>query len=241
MDNLMDLPMTDLAPKIAEPVQRYLEPIDDPAIVFDAALYFLDGHFLYRRRTPSGIKNKFVTVVDVAAAFTGQEADSGYLAAGVVRVGSNAGGKFYVYSAPEQQVEVIIPDHADPVKIPIPRTVLVAASGQYYLFAMAEKYFGADEAAYHAPFPNIYPDGRICWGQNSVPAVDPADARQIWNLFFEAPFNHDLAGKKMRSNMSDVLVPLAGLIGKKTFPARELVAFDNRRTIGSVISNLLRL
>ena len=62
-----------------------------PEFNAEAELYFLPGgHYLFRRRSAAGVTSKFVTAPDVAAAFTGQEMDSGWLPPGVMRIGRHA-------------------------------------------------------------------------------------------------------------------------------------------------------
>lgn len=50
-------------------------------------------------------------------------------------------------------------------------------------------------------FPNVYPDGRICWGDsNQLPNCNKPDymVNRLVNLFFNAPFNQDLSRKRTK-------------------------------------------
>ena len=42
------------------------------------------------------------------------------------------------------------------------------------------------------PFPNVYEDSRICWGQSRIPTFDLQTIQGLCNLFWSSPFNHDL-------------------------------------------------
>jgi len=42
------------------------------------------------------------------------------------------------------------------------------------------------------PFPNVYADTRICWGQSQIPTFDLQTVGGLVNLFWASPFNHDL-------------------------------------------------
>lgn len=42
------------------------------------------------------------------------------------------------------------------------------------------------------PFPNVYADTRICWGQSVIPTFDLQTIGGLCNLFWASPFNHDL-------------------------------------------------
>jgi len=202
-------------------------------------LYFLDGHYLFRRKSADGWINKFVTAADVQAAFTGQEQDSSWLQAGVVRVGKTARGAFFVYSAPAQKAELWLGDER--LSVPLPRTVLLCVGDEAYLFALNEIHFSPTARALIAPFPNVGSDGKICWGRNAKPVADPARARQMWELFFGSPFNHDYVGNKCVSEKDDVRVLLRGLAGKHKFPAAELLVHDRGQTIGGVIDRIVEV
>src|SRR3972149_4823107 len=97
---------------------RVIAPLQDPAIDYQAALYFLDGHFLFRSRERGGGQSKFVTIADVQAGFCGEEQDAGWLPAGVVRAGSNKAGKWFVYSAPAQKASIRFDGEDQAFKIP---------------------------------------------------------------------------------------------------------------------------
>lgn len=54
---------------------------------------------------------------------------------------------------------------------------------------------GECERLCHFPFPNIYADGRVCWGANRLPEIQQIkESEQLVSLFFSTPFNHDLFG-----------------------------------------------
>lgn len=212
---------------------------DEPKIKFDAALYFLDGQYLFRQKTEGGWSNKFVTAADVQAAFTGEEQDSGWLQAGVVRVGQTARGTFFVYSAPAQKADIWLGDER--LTVPLPRTVLVGMGNDAYLFALNEIHFSPAAWALVAPFPNVSSDGKICWGRNARPSADAGRARRTWELFFEAPFNADHAESKCVSQKNDVRVLLRELAGKHEFPASELLVHDRGQTIGGMIDRILEV
>lgn len=201
-----------------------IETPQDPKINFSAALYFLDGHYLLRYPENGRQVSKFLRSGDVAAAFRETGIDSGWLPPGVVRIGENEHGPWYVYSAPAQRVKIFLGD--DMIEAPIPRMVLAACRGSFYMFAMQAEHFAAGEKLYQAPFPNVRLDtGSICWGRNQRPKQDPGEARKTWQLFFDSPFNGDYAERKCKSHPADVRVLLVELASSKArkFPASELI------------------
>jgi PRTRC genetic system protein B len=223
---------------IAKSSTRVIGPMDDPDIPYQAALYFLEGDYLYRCRTGSALTSKFVTAKDLAAAFAHVEQDSGWLDAGVVRSGYGPRGTWYVYWAPPQQVEIRIGEE-EPIHVPIPLTVMMGRGTDYYLWALRGQKFAPGETVFQAPFPNVYPDGRICWGQNKPGQADPRRAPKLWSTFFTTPFNHDLANGKSRGEIKDVTNRLKKLAdrNKGSYPTRDLISTE--RTVDSLIHSKL--
>lgn len=208
----------------------------DPDFPVHGTLYFLDGHYLFRYNDGNKVSSKFVTAADLAAAFSHTEQDTGWLDAGIVRVGSNPQGTWFCYSAPAQKVEISLTNER-PLTVPIPRTVLLGIDNGWYLWALKEKYFQLSAQAYKAPFPNVHPDGKICWGQNTAPKADPNKAREVWALFFSSPFNGDLADHKSNARPEDVRAVMRGLAEEKarTYPLNDLVSAGMQ--IGKLIDN----
>jgi len=205
--------------------------VQDPPFEAEAALYFMaGGHYLFRRADKGNYQSKFVTVRDVAAAFSQQEIDSGWLPAGVVRCGHSAKGPWFVYSAPAQKVTIYMTPpkgfSSAPIDltIPIPRTVLMGIGSDYCLWAMKSTHFELDEDAYHAPFPNVFSEAeKICWGTNRPGEAEAGKARKVWELFFQTTFNADLASQKSVTHPEDVRLLLLELGGKNKFPTSELL------------------
>jgi hypothetical protein len=186
------------------------------------SLHFIDtGELLFVNSQPH--QAKFVTAQDVASAFSGIEQDTGWMPAGVVRAGHNARGSFFVYSTPPQQVNIAFDGTPGVLTIPIPRLVLVGVNCSYYLFASKKAHFDPVDQACYAPFPNVHPDGKICWGSASAPEALPTNARKAWDAFFAAQFNADLAAGKSLSHKDNVCKLLRSLDGKRRFPTGDLV------------------
>ena len=206
-----------------------IEYIPDPPFKAIASLFFLDsGHYLFRFLEDGKEASKFVTSVDVAAAFSMKEIDTGWLPAGIVRCGQNAAGPWFVYCTPPQKVKISL-DEGIWMVVPAPRLALIGSGNAYRMAAMREKHFRAEALIYHAPFPNIYPDGRICWGTNTPPEALPENARKVWELFFESPFNADLTGNKSKLHSKDVRDMLRELERRqaRSYPADDLVSMNN--------------
>ena len=213
-------------PACLDPQQIMADPIEAHGI-----LYFLPaGHFLWRWSEKGAWESKFVTIEDVAASLANVENDSGWLGEGVIRAGHSARGDWFVYTAPAQKImlTLVSPEQSIAVTIPIPTTVLIGVGPAYYLYAAQETIVTPRSNLYHAPFPNVYGNGRICWGQNHRPAAHPSRAKAVWKLFFETPFNSHLASGKSLACAKNVTEQLRWLSNNHTrkYPLADLVRLN---------------
>jgi PRTRC genetic system protein B len=215
-----------------------IHPFHDEDLQAEAALYFLpQGHYLFRWREETGLcGSKFVTADDLQAAFTDSERDTGWLAPGIVRAGYGKHGEWFVLHAPPQRIDIHILEMGT-VSIPLPDLVLAGAGRSYYLWALQEP-FSPLARLFDAPFPNIHNGGQICWGNNTPPAAHPANARTVWRLFFESPFNSHLNQGKTRRHAQDVRKFLVELNGRRKFPSGQLCA--ERGTLSAAIERLFK-
>ncbi len=219
-----------------------ISPPLQPPFTAIAELYWLPaGHFLFRRRDEGQVISKFVTLADVSAAFTGVETDTGWLPPGVVRVGFCKHGHFAVYAAPAQTITLSLVGNGEEAAIiaPIPATVMLGVGRSYYITALLAGEFLPGAAACHAPFPNVHPDGEICWGGNHPPEAEPESLPKAWALFMQSPFNDHLMEGKSRKFSLDVRIQLRTLAQKKArrYPAKDLI--ERRKTVSAWLDGIL--
>ena len=161
----------------------------------NTALYTIGSNaellFVYRNGPHENIGSKFVRPHDVARAYSRTQFDTGNIPDGVRRFGYGANGMWVIYVRAAQMVEMIFRDE-NPIRVPIPATMLVGIGKSYRIFAVDNPKASLSQIKlYHAPFDNVYEDGRICWGSNPVPAISSAEtAPLVWELFFRTPFTH---------------------------------------------------
>jgi len=215
-----------------------IQPLNDGGLLreADAALYFLpQGHYLFRWREESGLSgSKFVTSDDLQAAFANSERDTGWLAPGIVRTGYGKAGEWFVLHMPPQKITIHLLD-VGTLTVPTPALVMAGAGRSYHLWALKEP-FSHQVRLFDAPFPNVHGGGQICWGNNTPPLANPANAQSAWRLLFESPFNGHLVQGKTRQHKDDVRKLLVKLNGKSKFPLSQLIAER-----GNLNSNIERL
>lgn len=187
------------------------------------------------------VQSKLITSEAAFLAFEeGQQQDTGWLPAGVLRTGSNARGEWVVYTARAQMIDIVT-DKKEKLRVPIPATLFMGWGARYYLWVLPHKKFDKKLPVYKAPFPNVYDNGRICWGSHKPPKVSVSNIERVWQMFFGTAFNKHIATNKCKSYPDNVLNLLRQLSrdGASTFPFKELGKAD----IGSVdmcIESLLK-
>lgn len=189
-----------------------------------AAVYFTNqGHYIFKHKKNDGqVVSKNLRATEVSSAFTLETMDSGWITTGIQRTGFNTQGSWFVFFMPPCRNELKLDKTDTYYSVPIPGTLLIGAKKTLYLFAMDGQEFDPKGKVYTAPFPNIYPDGKICWGKNRTPAVEASKALEVWKLFFLSPFNGDLASGKSKKYPQDVREQLKALAGKRTYPTRTM-------------------
>ena len=187
----------------------------------------------------NNLQSKLIAHQDARIAFARLEEDTGWLPDGVVRCGRNARGAWAVYVAPPQVMNISTDQH-EALTIPIPMSLFVGWGQRYYLFALRGKAFDAHEPVYRAPYPNVYDNGRVCWGSHKVPLVTASNIQQTWQFFFTTAFNAHIASGKSRTHSENALDLLRELsaAGKKSFPARELI--QQAGSVDACIEGLLK-
>ena len=209
----------------------------------NAAVYFVReaGEYIFAARKDDRTISKFLRPADVKAAFTHQETDTGWIGANVVRIGSSSRGSWFIYRRGAERVPICFDGDRNKYLIPIPPTILLGVGNNCYIFAVDNKPVHDGTRLYRAPFPNVYDNGRICWGSNHPPKSNAPNAgEKAWSLFFASPFTCHLDEGHL-AKKTDLLGFLKSLNAKKTFPARMLVQHEHElRTMKEMLSQIVR-
>ena len=186
------------------------------------------------------LQSKLIAYQDARIAFAKLDHDTGWLPSGIIRVGRNPRGAWIVYIAPPQIITISTDQH-EVLTIPIPMSLFVGWDRRYYLFALKGKAFDVNQPVYCAPYPNVYDNGRICWGSHKVPIVTPLNIEQTWKLFFATTFNAHIASGKTKTHADNALDLLRELstAKKKSFPSKEFV--PKAHSVTSCLDSLLRI
>lgn len=193
----------------------------------EAAIFVANGMYVYKRKVsdhPLAFEYKCLSPQALQRAFHIERIDTGWLPINIVRCGSNTVGEWAVLFVPPAQQTIELQE-TGMVQVPLPGMIMVGVESNYHIWAVATKQFEPDATGYHAPLPNVYENGRICWGTNHPPIASPQNIAKAWELFISSPFNGDLVYGKSRSHYLDVRQQLIALSKRrrKTYPSNDLM------------------
>jgi PRTRC genetic system protein B len=191
------------------------------------SLEFFNGQLVLCSRNGAGEQFKFMSPQAVAAAFRNMPFDSGWLSPGVVRCGSTSQGDFALLFIPASvhkiEVEGSRSSRVQSLRVPLPAFLFYGHGKEFRLWATNDLAPAPTSPIFHAPLPNVFENGGICWGDNKPPRPNASTIRAAFDLFISSPFSSHAANGKSRSHQSDVRPLLRSLHGKKTFPGGELL------------------
>jgi PRTRC genetic system protein B len=206
-----------------------------------ASISFLRSEeLMFTWREEDKIQSKLISHEAAVLAFnTTHTEDSGWLPENVLRTGRNVRGAWAVYVTRPQMVQIVT-DQDERLNIPIPATLFLGWGPRYYLWALPNKKFNPNLPVYRAPFPNIYSNGRICWGNHKVPRATVANIWRAWRMFFNTAFNDHISSNKCKSCPGSVLELLRRLSeeGATVFPSRALIG--EYATVETCLQNTLQ-
>jgi hypothetical protein len=211
-------------------LRELLSPGPGNLLDVKAALYFIEGQLILHYRQNGGEYFKPVSAQAVASAFATQALDTGWLPPGIIRWGRNKQAKLWLVKLIPAQVHTLTLTHlrhakmageddVRTIKVPLPPLLFAGVGTEYYVWALKlssslapDGSLDGNAIVYHAPLPNVYDSGRICFGQNTPPPADWNTIERTWRLFItDAPYNADLSNKKSKTYPKDVRAQLLAL------------------------------
>lgn len=231
----------------APPLEISVGFIPEIPFAADWSLYAVQGgQFLFRwKEEKNKVGSKFLTIDDVRAALTQEERDTGWLPGGILRFGSGQNGDWFVYGIPPQRftITLVQKTSVERSSIPLPYLVFMGSGLRYHIWALKEKEFSPNAIVYQPPLPNVYADGRICWGTNSPEQAGISYAEMAFHLFVRSPFNDHLIQNKSRRHPDDIRPQLRRLAekGAKHYPIGDLRPTDsNKLTVAKAVERLIQ-
>jgi hypothetical protein len=194
-------------------------------------LEFRDGQFFFRMTNlEGGVTERYVSDAAVREAFSKIPIDSGWLRPEIARWGDGKHGEWAVaFFAPAvQELEVTresastadrgpqtgdatVAGQPSPVeselqrlRVPLPGLVFFGMGTQYFIWAVKTAKLEPFQEIFRAPLPNVYTDGKVCWGMVKPPRANARSIFTAFDLFIKSTFNNHLASGKSKRAGDDV-------------------------------------
>lgn len=124
------------------------------------------------------------------------------------------------------------------LSVPLPGLLLICqADGERRmaasLWAVKGRPCEGDVALFHAPLPNVYPGGSVCFGDVILPALKGTSLKPTWDAILGTPFGSHLVSGKSRKHPEDIRQQLLALEGAKRYPLGDLLPAS--RTLAEVM------
>ncbi len=210
-------------------------------------LSFYPFGVIMRRQTADGGWTEYpVDPAQIAQALAEKtQFDTGILSGNTICVKTEGVKRLVAVYRPPQRTALRIEGSEEPFRVSMPGLIMIRRvdggnSVHYWVFAVKTRAFNMNTPLYHAPTPNVYGDGGVCWGsvrKVSPAALDTNDLAEDWDLFFGSPFTPHSCSGKSKSEPNDIRRKLAMLdAGKSTrYPTSDLVPCN--RKLGDILQN----
>ncbi len=197
-------------------------------------LQFYSYGILLHKRTEQGMTEYPVDPGQVAQALAARVTfDTGILSSATVLIRSEGLRRTIVEYRRPQRTGLFLEGTEAPLRVVLPGLILIRLTTgddapQYSLYAVKQRPASLDLPLFQAPLPNIFGQGRICWG--NISAVSPealasSSLKADWQMLFGTRFNdHGCAGKS-KAFPHDIRQQLIALevAGKRNYPKRDLI------------------
>jgi hypothetical protein len=208
------------------------------------SLDFYSYGVLMRKREGDAVTEYAVDpaqVANVLAAKVGFE--TGLLSVDTLLVRSLGVRKTVVEYRRGQMTGVYLDGSESALRVPLPPLLMVRTTNEdrnpsYMVYAVKRRPASLDVALFHAPLPNVYNTGSICWGsvrRVSDEALAGASLAQDWSMLLGSPFGDHGCSGKSKSHPRDIRQKLIEMEkrGSRRYPTADLI--PAKRTLAQVL------
>ncbi|MBL8166363.1 MAG: hypothetical protein JNJ61_30540 [Anaerolineae bacterium] len=159
--------------------------------------------------------------------------DTGLLGRNTLLVRQDGVKKTIVEYRPPQKTGIFLDDAEVALRVPLPGLVMIRVTAsdkapQYGVYAVKRRPETLDAPLFHAPLPNVFGSGAICWG--TVERVTDDALRRVslvpdWSMLLGSPFGNHACSGKSRSHPQDIRARLVALEAQKAkrYPLSDLI------------------
>ena len=214
-------------------------------------LSFYDFGIILRRQCPDGTFTEYpVDASQLAEALAARtHFTTGLLPPDILYVAQVGLKRLVVGYRPPQRTALHVDGGEQVLRVPLPGLVLVRLTigntqPRYGVYAVKTRPTTLAARLYHAPLPNVYQNGSICWGSVPTPTVEQlagTDLSPEWSLLLGSVFtSHGVHGKR-RSTPEDIRQLYIALEGRhaRSYPTKDLMSVAEVNTLGEVIDRTI--
>ncbi|WP_013334880.1 hypothetical protein [Gloeothece verrucosa] len=208
------------------------------------SVHIFEGQFAVTYQEDKRTIRKFISPLSVRQALEKIPIDTGFIPPGIVRWGMFNGDQWAVKFIPPQKYTLnfgLVEGKELSLSVPLPAFVFLGKGTTYYLWAVKEKTVLPTAIVFHAPLPNIYDNGAICFGNVSVLRASLQVMDEVWSRFLGSVFNQDFSTNKSKKYPDNVIEQLKMVAGKTTkkYPNNDLVPMAKSLTVAQIIEQFV--
>lgn len=159
---------------------------------------------------------------------------TGILPRDVVSIGRYDGKDLIIkYIHPQRRNLIVGTSNEQVISIVTPPLIWTGCGTQYKLFALASTEWPTEQTMlYHAPFPNVFTNGGICWGDVGRPlGANVATIDTMLARFFESRFAAHIDNLRSRKYPKSVIDFWETITTLETYPLDDLIPVPQMRVI----------
>jgi PRTRC genetic system protein B len=218
-------------------IQEHYAAVCEPP---DLVLSFYRYGVMLKKRVAGGIQEYPVDPSQVASTLAASlRFDTGLLSSDTLLIQQQGQHELIASYRKAQTVGVWLDDSQDPLRVPLPPLVLIRQTigqrVQHQVYAVKRRPKSLSVPLFHAPLPNVYSSGQICWGNIRLPLQPDPALSGDWQVLLGTPFGNHAVAHKSRAFPHDIRQHLLHLDQQQTrrYPTRDLV--DTSLTLEKVL------
>jgi hypothetical protein len=206
-------------------------------------LSFYTFGVMLRKQEGAAVSEYPVDPAHVAAALSAKvRFDTGLMSENTLLVRQEGVKRTVVEYRPPGKTGIFLEGAETALRVPLPPLVLIRVTTdgmpQYGLYAVKKRPSDMDEPLFHAPLPNVFSSGAICWGsvkRVSDTALVGTSLKDDWTMLLGSPFGDHACSGKSIAHPFDIRKQLIELEGRKArvYPKRDLIPI--KKTLGQVL------
>ncbi|HUN08210.1 MAG TPA: hypothetical protein PLQ56_16510 [Aggregatilineales bacterium] len=207
-------------------------------------LAFYSFGVMLHKRDGERVQEYAVDPAQVALALSARITfDTGLLGGNTLLVRQDGVRKLIVEYRPPGKTGLFLDGSETALRVPLPGLMLIRTTSddrnpQYHLFAVKRRPAALTMPLYHAPLPNVFGSGSICWGTVQRPtdaALKGASLAEDWMQLLGSRFGDHAVNGKSQTNPRDIREKLIALEASnaRRYPTSDLIPL--KRTLADVL------